>query len=219
MKVAENKYTKWYNSIIYRAQQRTVNNVYTENHHILPKCLGGDDSLTNIVTLTGREHFICHVLLTKMLYGGDKAKMINAAIGMKRSRKYQHRYVNARLYETIKKEYAIMSSIRNTGTKMSAETKQKMSLASKGKSKTIEHAKHISEGLTGIVRGPMSDAGKLKRSMTLKGRESPNKGNRYSLTTEQKEKISESNRRRVLSHETKAKIAASLRARKTAQSS
>jgi hypothetical protein len=37
---------------------------YMERHHILPKCLGGNNDPTNLVFLTGREHFIAHLLLT-----------------------------------------------------------------------------------------------------------------------------------------------------------
>lgn len=39
---------------------------YSEKHHIQPRCLGGNDSHENIVTLPARAHFIAHVLLTKM---------------------------------------------------------------------------------------------------------------------------------------------------------
>ncbi len=39
------------------------NYVYYERHHILPKCLGGENDKENLVLLTGKEHFICHKLL------------------------------------------------------------------------------------------------------------------------------------------------------------
>lgn len=39
------------------------NGQYFEKHHIIPKCKGGDNSKTNIVYLTAREHFIAHWLL------------------------------------------------------------------------------------------------------------------------------------------------------------
>ena len=41
------------------------NKIYYENHHILPKCLGGNDDFSNLVLLTAREHFLCHKLLYK----------------------------------------------------------------------------------------------------------------------------------------------------------
>lgn len=38
-------------------------NIYTEKHHILPKCMGGSDSEDNLVLLTYREHVLAHMLL------------------------------------------------------------------------------------------------------------------------------------------------------------
>ena len=42
-----NKYTTTYYSIINNANSRTITEGYTENHHIIPKCLGGDNSHKN----------------------------------------------------------------------------------------------------------------------------------------------------------------------------
>jgi hypothetical protein len=210
----DNKYTKLYFSIVTNAKSRTLHTeTYIERHHIIPKSLGGSNSRDNLVNLTAREHFICHVLLTKMTNGQAYRKMIHAAIGMRRSRSYQHRYVNSKLYESIKKEFALLSSVRNTGKKMSIETKTKMSLASKGKKKSKEHASNISAGLKGKLKGPMSEEQKLRRSTKLKGKASPNLGNagKYKHSNEAKQKIIESNKRRVVSAETKAKIAAGVK--------
>lgn len=50
-------------------RSRKVSNVkedtilYYERHHIIPKCMGGDDTGDNIVLLTPREHYIAHLLL------------------------------------------------------------------------------------------------------------------------------------------------------------
>lgn len=38
---------------------------YTENHHIIPKCMGGTDDPDNIIKLTARQHFIAHWMLWK----------------------------------------------------------------------------------------------------------------------------------------------------------
>jgi hypothetical protein len=37
-----------------------------ERHHIIPKSLGGDNSLDNLVYLTGRQHYLAHWLLYKI---------------------------------------------------------------------------------------------------------------------------------------------------------
>ncbi|MAF25820.1 hypothetical protein CL634_09645 [bacterium] len=39
---------------------------YTENHHIVPRSMGGSDDKDNMVRLTAREHFIAHWLLWKI---------------------------------------------------------------------------------------------------------------------------------------------------------
>lgn len=64
--VLPNKYTTWYFGIIQNALARKTIDVYTENHHILPKCfkLGGEKDSKNIVSLTAREHFICHPIVS-----------------------------------------------------------------------------------------------------------------------------------------------------------
>lgn len=66
----ESKYTKWYLLIINTAktQNRQKHSRYLEDHHILPKCMGGSDDKDNMVLLTLREHFICHLLLPHMVY-------------------------------------------------------------------------------------------------------------------------------------------------------
>lgn len=84
------KYTAIYNSIISRAKLRywrssrySIGSVdsecYTETHHIVPRCLGGDDSIDNLCVLTAKEHFICHYLLTK-IYRGDKSILLAFSI-------------------------------------------------------------------------------------------------------------------------------------------
>jgi len=62
-------YKRIYQQIIERAKSRKIDG-YTEKHHILPRCLGGDDNKENLVSLTAREHFIAHLLLVK-IYNGN----------------------------------------------------------------------------------------------------------------------------------------------------
>ena len=88
----KNKYTKWYNLIIDNAKlqlRKKKNGMYYESHHIIPKSMGGVEE----VLLTAKEHYICHLLLCKMVTGKDKHKMINALIKMSFSKsKGQERY-------------------------------------------------------------------------------------------------------------------------------
>ena len=45
---------------------------YYEEHHIIPKSLGGTNDKSNLVLLTAREHFIAHWILTKIYKGNPK---------------------------------------------------------------------------------------------------------------------------------------------------
>ena len=58
-------YKKHYDALIERSKTRTLTG-YTEKHHILPKCMGGNDSKNNIVRLTPEEHYVAHQLLVKI---------------------------------------------------------------------------------------------------------------------------------------------------------
>lgn len=68
----QNRYTSVYFKIIDRARSEERlkgQGVYYERHHILPRSAGGLDTKANLVLLTAKEHFICHLLLTKMFEG------------------------------------------------------------------------------------------------------------------------------------------------------
>lgn len=58
-------YNKLYIDLITHAQQNPFVG-YTEDHHIQPRCLGGSDDPANMVTLSARQHFIAHWVLTKI---------------------------------------------------------------------------------------------------------------------------------------------------------
>jgi hypothetical protein len=60
--------------IIERAKSRVFLG-YTEKHHIIPKSLGGSNEENNLVNLTAKEHYICHLLLIKMTEGKARTKM------------------------------------------------------------------------------------------------------------------------------------------------
>ncbi len=77
----QNKYTTWYYNIINRAKTRSITG-YTERHHIIPKSLGGTNAKENLVSLTAREHYVCHGLLCKMTEGRDRSKMTLALLKM-----------------------------------------------------------------------------------------------------------------------------------------
>ena len=41
------------------------NTIYTERHHIIPRCKNGNNDDSNLIDLLPDEHFIAHYLLAK----------------------------------------------------------------------------------------------------------------------------------------------------------
>lgn len=131
----DTKYSIWYWNIIEHAKTRSIIG-YTEQHHILPRSLGGTDDSENLVHLTAREHFIVHWLLTKMTTGKAKAKMMQAwwtFFTHKKLRKFSSRY-----YEMLRKS--------RIGFKQTEETKRKHS--DRWKNMSPEKRKSISEKMS-----------------------------------------------------------------------
>ena len=98
MKTYKNKYQKWYNLIIDRARNRTIEG-YVEVHHIVPKSLGGTDEERNLVALTAREHLVAHMLLPRFVE--NKKPMWYALWCMVNTNGIK---VNSRLYEQVRVE-------------------------------------------------------------------------------------------------------------------
>jgi hypothetical protein len=129
----QNKYTTYYFNIINKAQHRQLDS-YSESHHIIPKSLGGSNTSENLVKLTPREHFICHLLLTKMVESTNKNKMIYALWMMNKGNSKQQRIkVTSKTYSMMKIEYANAVRESKLGKKLSEETKRKISNSLKGK--------------------------------------------------------------------------------------
>ena len=192
-----NKYKNWYNSIIATATHRILT-TYTEKHHIIPRSLGGDDSSTNLVDLTAREHFICHWLLTKIHTDSAKYLMLNALQGMRRQNKNQQRYktkITARVYANLKEEWVLLSSERIKGDKNpmwgknhTIEAKAKISAANKGRVQTpSEKAKQIT-AITGRTRAPFSEEWKAKLSASGSGKNNSMYGKTHSDETKAKQR-------------------------------
>lgn len=93
-------YQTIYNKIIKNSKDRE-NNQYVERHHIIPKCLNGNDSKENITCLTYREHFICHWLLCKIYPNEPKLKAAFAK--MLQSTKNHKRIVSSYMFEAVKR--------------------------------------------------------------------------------------------------------------------
>lgn len=128
--MTKNKYFNWYFKIINNARERTVQGY--ETHHIIPKSMGGKDSKDNLVRLTLREHYICHLLLPKFTVGADRAKMKFAlwCFANKWGRDKLEVRMTSRMYERLRIEIANQISSVNKGripTPMTADQRKKHS--------------------------------------------------------------------------------------------
>jgi hypothetical protein len=46
--------------------ENNLDNIYYERHHIVPRCLGGTNDISNIAKLTPEQHYVAHQLLVKI---------------------------------------------------------------------------------------------------------------------------------------------------------
>lgn len=108
-------YQKIYDAICQKRQADPAAG-YGEVHHILPRSLGGSDDRSNLVKLTAREHFICHLLLVKIHQNSASYyKMVKAFFMMSVSSENQQRHLSSRNYEKLRKAFSESMSLSQTG--------------------------------------------------------------------------------------------------------
>jgi len=187
-------YLKVYCNLIRKAENRTPPEGYCEKHHTFPISIFGKNK--RVVVLTGREHYIAHVLLEKAFikrYGFEDKKtikMMKCHLLMKDGKRYYNSYlyefVRNRVSNTIKGE-----NHHNYGKSQTKKHKNKISNSLKLKySKDAHHMKgktHLDE---------------TKRKIGEKHK------NKY-VSTETRKKHSEALMGIVRSDETKKKISQS----------
>ena len=122
-------YERIYNQLIANAQTATRQkggDIYYEQHHIIPRCMQGSNNKDNLVLLTGREHFIAHLLLHKMY--PDNVKLLYAINCMCNNWGSKRQvFVNGRIYENIKQKISKQVSKQNKGRKLTPEQCLKLS--------------------------------------------------------------------------------------------
>ena len=183
-----NKYTTWYNNIIQRAKDRILKPPY-EKHHIVPKSLGGNNLKENIVKLTAHEHFVCHLLLTKMVEGKSREKMVYAAWSManRENQNQQRHKITGRIYSILRQEYskvkAVHTKLNNPMHDPGIRQRHQEAINRRGKTKGNSGQKRgpISEELRSVLRQ------KTIKQMTPKRREQIRQ-QQLNRTDEQKEK-------------------------------
>lgn len=103
-------YSKVYELIISNARLHHLERVskYHEKHHIIPRCIGGSNEDYNIVSLSPREHFVCHMLLVKIYKDNNKLRFaLWSMCNQVSRRKYR---VSSRTYYNAKINFASINS-------------------------------------------------------------------------------------------------------------
>lgn len=161
-----NKYTKCYFLIINRAnmENRIKGKTYFEKHHIIPKSCGGGNDSENLVLLTAKEHFICHLLLTKMCVEKNHYhKMLFALNSMSRQRGLKNAYYS-RMYAYLRPKISKALSEMNKG-KPKPGTSQKL----KGRPKSPEHLEKLRANLRKI--NSTKNRNKIYKVIDIQGNE------------------------------------------------
>ena len=162
-------YVKIYESLISdritlwsaRSEQKKQKIGYYERHHILPKCLGGNNNKQNLVYLTAREHFIAHWLLWKI----HKSKQLAYAFILLSNRNSNNNQVKitSKMYDNIKNLRSQYYSGNNSPKGF------------KGKSHTTKAKQGMRESKIG-KNNPMYGLGQLHPNSKRLGKLNPNFG-------------------------------------------
>jgi hypothetical protein len=100
--------------------------------------MGGSDDKENLVSLTAREHFLCHHLLVRIYPENIKLKFALWAMCNMKSKR-QSRYVpSSKIYEYTKLEVIKLISEKKKGVKLTEEHKRKTSETLKGRKRPQE---------------------------------------------------------------------------------
>jgi CRP-like cAMP-binding protein len=138
-----NKYAQWYSALVQKRKDIPLSKKdgYCENHHIIPECLGGRNTKENMVMFSAREHYIAHLLLTKMYEGDAKKRMHYAFYSMRRKKAGMERYEpNSHIYEIL---------VKRINRTPSEETRRRMSIAQKNRPPmSEEHLENLRRAIT-----------------------------------------------------------------------
>lgn len=172
-------YQEHYARLIARAMGRVFDG-YKERHHIIPRCMGGSNSKSNIVELTAEEHYVAHQLLVKMR--PDVRGLAIAAVRMARQ------CTGNKAYGWLRRRAANLQR----GQSVSQKTRAKISLALIGKKNNLGKSRplHAIEKTAAANRGrKRTDESRAKMSAARIGK--PLLANRgVALSEERRAKIS-----------------------------
>ena len=155
-------YKKIYDNIVTRAKNRQLEG-YGENHHIIPKCLGGSNKKENLVKLTAKEHWTVHLLLIEIYPNHPKLKLAVRMMMVKSTNQGRDVITSGKQFERLRIEAAKAHSELMLGVpkpQFTKEHRDKISKAkigkpgaNKGRVFTEEHKAKIGLSSKGRISG------------------------------------------------------------------
>lgn len=167
------EYLKHYNLLISTRRQLNREKIKydgLENHHIIPRSMGGDNSKENLILLTTREHFIAHQLLW-MIH--RNSSMVHAFFLMCNMKRYR---CSSRQYEKAKENYQIIKSnesknkrwIKKDGKNIRINSQDLDNFLKNGWIKgRLEYSEEVNKRLSGRIFITNNDSEKLVREYDL----------------------------------------------------
>lgn len=120
-------YEEFINNILKNRGRTISDSSYKEKHHIIPKCIGGDNSKDNTIELYAKEHFIAHKLLA--MENPDNLYLQSAYLMMafpKSPNTKRDFEITPDEYEYLRTECARKIGEANKGKKRTPEQKEKL---------------------------------------------------------------------------------------------
>ncbi len=141
-------YGRIYDRLVDRGKSR-IPVGYAEKHHIVPRCMGGDDCVDNLVSLYPEEHFLAHVLLLKIhkntRYRGALAKSVNMMMTVSFANEGRNSF-NRKTYGWLRRELSLSMSFSQSGKRNSQHGSFWISHPNDCKDRKVRKGGEIPEG-------------------------------------------------------------------------
>lgn len=202
-------YYKTYNQLIDKCIQMESEgypeDMYTEVHHILPKCMGGTNDESNLVRMPVRYHIMAHLLLAQvypeingLVYAAHVLVSVNnSVVSTNTAALIREDFKKSRIGSHHSEETRRKISESNKGKVIPRELVEKLRSINLGKKHSLETRKKMSEARK---RENLSEEILRKRSLASSGRKH---------SEEVKKKISIANTGKIFSEEHRQNISKS----------
>lgn len=165
-------YKKIYEQLIEKRRNNPVpKEIYSEKHHIIPRCMGGTNKKENIVRLTAKEHYMAHALLYKHY---RTSKLAFAWFNMCRVSEEQKRNITSKQYEMASKAKSIEAkkSMRGKGNPFfgKTHTDKTKKIISESKRGWKPSKEHVEKWIEKVAKLPCSEEHKEAISRAKKGK-------------------------------------------------